>query len=288
VLIVIAIVAILLGMLLPAVQAAREASRKTACRNHLRQLATATLSYESQQRMLPPGALVAPQEAQQGVSWRTLILPHMEEVALFEQIAVQSNGLPLNRAAGRYVSGVFQCPSSAMVSQPTEIPPASYDAVAGAGIDAKDVRDLDDQFCGDVYIDGLYYPDSRTRLGDITDGTSHTYAMGERKYDLFNWLDGVIWYTAQNVEMCVNASKNVRYPLNADPAKFGYSISDRDAPAGAPKTMVRNDLFFGSAHPGGAFLAMADGSVDFVSDDIDFLVYKDMASKAGSEVIGKR
>jgi hypothetical protein len=169
-----------------------------------------------------------------------------------------------------------------------EIPPSSYDAVSGAGVDGNDVRDLDDQFCGDVYVDGLYYPDSRTRLDDITDGTSHTYALGERQYDLFNWLDGVIWYTAQDVEMCVSSSKNVRYPLNADPAKFGYSISDRDAPAGAPKTMVRNDLFFGSAHPGGAFLAMADGSVDFVSDDIDFLIYKDMASKAGSEVVGKK
>jgi hypothetical protein len=88
--------------------------------------------------------------------------------------------------------------------------------------------------------------------------------------------------------MCANASKNVRYPLNADPEKFGYSISDRDAPAGAPKTIVRNDLFFGSVHADGAFLAMADGSVEFISDAIDFLLYKDMASKSGSEVISTK
>jgi hypothetical protein len=183
---------------------------------------------------------------------------------------------------------VIRCPSSPLAIQPAEIPPSSYDAVSGAGANPDEVRDLDDQFCGDIYVDGLYYPESRTRIGDITDGTSHTFALGERQYDLYNWLDGAIWYSAPDIEMCANASKNVRYPLNADPEKFGYSISDRDAPAGAPKTIVRNDLFFGSAHAGGAFLAMADGSVEFISDAIDFLAYKDMASKAGSEVIGTK
>jgi prepilin-type processing-associated H-X9-DG protein len=76
----------------------------------------------------------------------------------------------------------------------------------------------------------------------------------------------------------------VRYPINADPATFGYSLADLDAPTGAAKTMLRNDLFFGSAHPGGAQFAFVDGSVRFLSDAIDFVLYKDMASKAGDEV----
>jgi prepilin-type processing-associated H-X9-DG protein len=149
-----------------------------------------------------------------------------------------------------------------------------------------EIRDLDDQFCGDIYLDGIYYPDSRTRIKQITDGTSHTLALGERKYVLYNWLDGAVWHVDKDVEMCAYASKNVRYPLNADPAKFGYAISDRDAPAGAPKTMLRNDLFFGSNHPGGAYFAFADGSVSFLHDDIDFLIYTGMASKSGGETSG--
>ena len=285
---VVAIVAVLLGLLLPAVQAAREASRRSACSNHLRQLVTATLNYESQHRVLPAGALVHSQDAQQGVSWRVLILPHMEEKALFQKIDVQRNGGAANRAAGASENLVFQCPSARTAPSPSEIPHANYDAVSGAGSDADEIRDLDDQFCGDIYQDGIYYPGSRTQIDQIIDGTSHTFAIGERRYDIYNWLDGVVWYGSQDVEMCAYASKNVKYPLNADPEKFGYSISDRDAPAGAAKTMLRNDLFFGSAHPDGAYLACADGSVDFVSDAIDFLVYKNLASKSGNEVENSR
>jgi prepilin-type N-terminal cleavage/methylation domain-containing protein len=284
VLVVVAIIAVLLGLLLPAIQAAREASRRSACSNRLRQLVVATLNYESQQRVLPAGALVVDQEAQQGVSWRVLILPYLEEDALYRQIDPQPAGLPVNRAAGQYVGPLFQCPSSATPVRPGEIPVANYDAVSGAGANAGDIRDLDDQFCGDIYTDGIYYPGSRTNTKDITDGTSHTLALGERSYDLFNWLDGVNWIGAPDVEMCAYATKNVRYPINAGHAEFGYSISDRDAPTGATKSIVRNDLFFGSGHSGGAFMAIADGSVEFVDEAIDFLVYKDLASKAGTEV----
>jgi prepilin-type N-terminal cleavage/methylation domain-containing protein len=288
VLVVIAIVAILLGLLLPAIQAAREASRRSACSNHLRQLVAGALNYESQQRMLPAGAMIVPQESQQGVSWRVLILPYTEEAALYQRIGVQPNGLPANRSAGQYASPLFQCPSSVIVVKPAEIPMSNYEAVSGAGSHSDDIRDLDDQFCGDIYLDGIFYPGSRTRIDDITDGTSHTLAIGERTYDLYNWLDGVSWIGAPDAEMCAYATKNVRYPLNASPSEFGYSVSDRDAPAGAAKTIVRNDLFFGSAHPGGAFMATADGSVDFIDNAIDFLVYKDLASKAGNEVPSKR
>jgi prepilin-type N-terminal cleavage/methylation domain-containing protein/prepilin-type processing-associated H-X9-DG protein len=283
-LVVIAIIALLIGLLLPAIQSAREASRRRACSNHLRQQVTATLTFESQNRALPAGAMVIAQESRPGVCWRTLILPHLEESSLYQNLDVQPSGGATNREAAKYMSPVFRCPS-ARSEQYSEIPYSNYDAVSGAGAKATEIRDLDDQFCGDIYLDGIYYPGSRTRIKQISDGTSHTLALGERKYDLYNWLDGVVWYTAPDIEMCAYATKNMRYPLNADPAKFGYSVSDTNAPAGAPKTIVRNDLFFGSDHPGGAFMAFADGSVDFISDEIDFLAYKDMASKSGNEVV---
>jgi prepilin-type N-terminal cleavage/methylation domain-containing protein len=286
VLVVVAIVAVLLGLLLPALQAAREASRRSACANNLRQLALATLNYESQHRVLPAGALIYTQEAQPGVSWRALILPFIEEATLLAKIDVQTDGWAAHREAARYISPVFQCPSAPAELHPSDFPYSHYEAVSGAGANPNEIRVLEDQFCGDIYLDGIYYPGSHTRIKHITDGTSQTFALGERKYDPYNWLDGVIWRGGQDVEMCAYATKNVRYPINADPAKFGYSVSDRDAPPTATRTMVRNDLFFGSAHTGGAFFALADGSVNFVSDTIDFLVYKSMASKAGNEASG--
>jgi prepilin-type N-terminal cleavage/methylation domain-containing protein/prepilin-type processing-associated H-X9-DG protein len=285
VLIVVAIIALLLGLLLPAIQSAREASRRSTCSNHLRQQVIATQNYESQHRVLPPGAIVVPQEVRPGLCWRVVILSHMEDAALYQKLDVQPNGTVANRVAARYVPAVFQCPSGRNNEKYSDYPLSNYDAVSGAGSNAAEIRDLDDQFCGDIYLDGIYYPGSRTRFKHITDGTSHTVALGERKYDLYTWLDGVNWYSAPDVEMCAYATKNMRYPLNADAAEFGYSVSDTDAPAGAVKNIVRNDLFFGSAHPGGALFAFADGSVDFIRDEIDFLIYKGMATKAGQEIV---
>src|SRR5262245_4464571 len=184
VLVVVAIVAVLLGLLLPALQAAREASRRSSCSNHLRQLVLATLNYESRQRVLPAGALVAADADQLGVSWRTLVLPQIEETALLQKLDVQPNGAAAgtaaNRPAAEFISPVFQCPSAPAELHPSKYPYSYYDAFSGSGSNTAEVRDLDDQFCGDIYLDGIYYPGSRTRIDQITDGTSHTFALGER------------------------------------------------------------------------------------------------------------
>ena len=84
--------------------------------------------------------------------------------------------------------------------------------------------------------------------------------------------------------MCVAAAKNITFPVNADPAAFGYEIYDDDAPADAKKEIHFNDLYFGSEHPGGAQFALADGSVQFIDDDVDFTVYQAMATRSGDEI----
>ncbi len=140
--------------------------------------------------------------------------------------------------------------------------------------------------CGDVSTDGMLFPQSRTRIKDIVDGTSHTLAIGERTYMLFDWMTGATWQgEPTKSKICMGKSTtNVRYPINADVSRYGYYVADADAPAGSSATILLNDLFFGSNHPGGAQFCFADSSVRFLPDTIDFTAFQDMATIAGSEI----
>ncbi len=283
-LVVITIISVLIGLLLPAVQAAREASRQAQCRNHLREQMTAVLNYEAQQGTLPSGARIHDKEYQTSFSYRVAILPYIEEQSLWEQLDPTTEGGINYRTAGKRSPTAFLCPSAAFEADSTGYPPAHYGAVSGSGQRAEQRWDLDDTFCGDVYVDGVFYPNSAVRLGQITDGTSHTLALGERAYLLSDWMLGATWLDAPDEYLCVSSSKNIRYPINASHTEFGYSKSDRAAPEGANLNIVSNDLFFGSLHPGGAHFAMVDGSVHYYQESIDFILFEDLASRDGGEI----
>ena len=94
---------------------------------------------------------------------------------------------------------------------------------------------------------------------------------------------GAAWLGTPPLLICTGASSNVRYPINADLQQFGYYVADPNAPTGAAKTMVLNDLFFGSFHNGGANFCLADGSVHMVQDNIDFTVFEDLSTINGGE-----
>ena len=87
-------------------------------------------------------------------------------------------------------------------------------------------------------------------------------------------------------QVCTNANKQVRFPINADHDRWGYYRGDNAAPAGSMKTMLLNNLPFGSLHPGGANFCLVDASVHFLSDDLDFTVFEDFATTAGAEING--
>ena len=95
----ITIIGILLGLLLPAMQAAREASRRSQCTNNLRQLGIAIQNYHGQFKRFPPGAHMHKQEQQNSISWRVMILPFMEETTLYDQIRPKTDGGATNWAA---------------------------------------------------------------------------------------------------------------------------------------------------------------------------------------------
>jgi len=82
-----------------------------------------------------------------------------------------------------------------------------------------------------------------------------------------------------------NYNKNVTWPINSDPDQIGYYVYSQIAPPGAQKSVLFNDLHYGSRHPGGAQFLLGDGSVHFLSETMDFTTFQDMATIAGGEVI---
>jgi prepilin-type N-terminal cleavage/methylation domain-containing protein len=280
-LVVVAIVSLLIGLLLPAVQAARESSRRSQCTSHLRQQMLAALNFESRHNQLPPGSREHRRQKQEGVGWRVLVLPFLEET---------SAGVSPDDEGGfsgdkRMVPpSVFICPSADRPRPDgATFTPSDYEGVAGAGQTEESRRDLEDNNCGDVYIDGVFYPESHTRIAEITDGTTHTLAIGERVYILHVWTDGAIWIRSPSKELCMRSTRNIRWPLAANRDQFGYFVDDRDAPADAARTMLLNDLEFDSNHSSGVPFALADGSVHMIDKSIDLSVLRELASRNGQE-----
>lgn len=288
-LVVITIIGILVALLLPAVQAAREAARRSNCTNNLKQLGLAIQNYHGQQRNFPPGSRLHEIERRVGLSWRVLILPHLELNNIYEDINPLRNGGGENASAQDLRINVFLCPSADPPVDALNTAVASnYAGVSGANDNndsdySKNVMDLEDISCGDIDINGVFFPESNTRISQITDGTSNTLAIGERLYIFRDWLSGSTWRGSPPTKICTGASKNIRYPINADPAKFGYYKFDFDASADQ-RTMPLNKLQFASEHSGGANFSYADGSVHFLTDSIDFTEFENLATIAGGEV----
>ncbi|MEO1497217.1 MAG: DUF1559 domain-containing protein [Planctomycetota bacterium] len=161
-----------------------------------------------------------------------------------------------------------------------------YDCVGG-------VSPSNDHGTNYVNFDGILWPESQVSMGQISDGTSKTFLVGERIYQLRVWSQGVITVNTVPPEAIPAASsvwscKNVtpRVPINADLDRVGYYwIDDPDdpAPAGGSTSLRENNLPFGSNHPGGVVFAYADGSVHFIADDIDDSLYISFGTRAGGD-----
>ena len=283
-LVVIAIIGVLVALLLPAVQSAREAARRNACKNQLKQQSTALHGFHAQRRRFPEGGRVHDLDCETGTSWRVAILPFVEEQLLYDRIDPVPTGGANNWAPQGEMPALFQCPSTdPQPGGPLALQMANYWGVAGAARDDQGL-DLEDFACGDLDSNGVLFPDSRTSVAKIEDGTSHTLAIGERTYTFRAWMSGATRCDVADM-LCAEAANQIRYPINADLDRWGYFVGDSPLPPGGTWSMLLNNLPFGSLHPGGAHFAMADGSVHFLPDDIDFTVFEDLATIAGGEVI---
>lgn len=294
-LVVIAIIGILIAMLLPAVQAAREAARRMSCTNNLKQMGMAMHNYASAYNsMFPPGAGVGGSTNIPGYAHGLFskMLPYIEEEVLTRSFDPAQSTLHPNNKQARYTPiNVYVCPS---YPGPSVIPETSsgpewtkgaittYQGTNGyVRIDVPPPYDSDRITCT-IYGD---YPETRglfsygwkfaRRFRDISDGTSNTLAMGEfvqkdsspgadgQNYDYSDWPGNCRpWIFGGDYNQGNYAAKVVE--KNGINAKVG-----RDAAGGRVRY---NHLPFGSSHPSGAGFLVADGSVCFISDEVEIEV----------------
>ena len=123
------------------------------------------------------------------------------------------------------------------MQDPGALTASFYAGVSGAPRGDTQI-DLEDMVCGDIDVNGLLYPGSRTRFSMISDGSSNTLMLGERTYVFRTWMSGAtrVGKPPQPPKrICTGATKNVVYPINADHAQFGYHVADRSAPPEAKK-----------------------------------------------------
>ena len=269
-LVVIAIIAVLIALLLPAVQQAREAARRSQCRNNLKQIGLALHNYHESFGTFPPGNVHAIVDTtfdtagKAGYGWGAFILPQLEQGALFNQLGVNNKELHnlLKTAALRPLTqisvNVFRCPTDTAPTLndqkiftnnaygDTAAATASYAGVHGTRWSwASDwLLNKEDPFC-------MFWPDSKVRIVDITDGTSNTFMVGERNWD----FNSAIWIGVRNYQG--NGENGLRQ--NQGIANWKINLPGTNAPRA-----------FHSGHVGGAHFLFADGRVQFISESIHF------------------
>jgi prepilin-type N-terminal cleavage/methylation domain-containing protein/prepilin-type processing-associated H-X9-DG protein len=276
-LVVIAIIAVLIALLLPAVQSAREAARRSQCVNNLKQLGLAALNYESANSTLPPGGFTRP-AAWPGSTWNfgafPSILPYMEQPAVFNAVNFDWN---VFAGANVTIAGIgistLWCPSDASVWSmlPADLakypgaPPgnwnqaySSYGGIVGAWSLRLNV-DNTTFALRRANQNGVIYAHSSTRLAEISDGTSNTMMFGEHLHGVFD-AAGQAQYHAWNSGFWTDTMIDGYYPINASHKLL--KLSD-------PTSRDYIAMSLESDHPGGANVALCDGSVRFLKDSID-------------------
>ena len=302
-LVVIAIIGILIALLLPAVQAAREAARRMTCTNNLKQISVGVLNYESAHGHFPPGATIdtflPARCACRGTPFYVTILPYLEQQALDEMYfgADLTDGWSTawfdNRDLRRIPMPLYICPSESrwasvmhnFSGEQVDVGPMRrhYFGVTGG---KKAVAWIQ---WGWVYIDGVMYANSLTKFGDVSDGTSTTMLAGESVHSHpHGWGSGYGNFKVGGPTLWADGGgADPRDPVKSQ--SMGRSLTSTELPLGMdllrtygtmrPRDV--NNIPFGSVHPGGAHFAYCDGHVSFMATVINFDVYQDLSDRAG-------
>ncbi len=297
-LVVITIIGILIALLLPAVQAAREAARRLQCTNNLKQLSLALHNYHVAHHMFPIGQFTRIDEHDWlRQSWFYAVLPFVEQQALADTYQKHVTGprtgsfsythLPDKKAI---VSG-FMCPSDS--ANPKFDNGSSMDNQQGFHgnyvLNGGNTFFNEGGVANSTRLNGLFMVQNTVRIDDIRDGTSNTLLGSE----LILVPDGPVG--SNHVEDIRGRYHNVRhagalfstrYPPNtSEPDRFNYCLSVNTR---APCTYSGTNVIVSarSYHSGGVTASMADASVRFISESIDATVFRDLGTRAGGEVVG--
>jgi prepilin-type N-terminal cleavage/methylation domain-containing protein/prepilin-type processing-associated H-X9-DG protein len=255
-LVVIAIISLLVGLLLPAVQATRATARRAASANNMLQLDLALQNYESSFEVLPPGVVNAsspisltPSGYHQ--SWLVQILPFVDQRAAYNHVNFQFGVYETaNRTVRGHIVSIYLCPADPSPWEESGIALNSY-----AGVYHHIEAPIDDR------NSGVLFQNSAIRLDEIEDGASNTLLLGEkvRTADL-GWMSGTS-----------SSLRNTGWPIN------------QRAPGApqAPPTVGG----FSSHHPGGSHFGFGDGSVRFLKDSISPQLLQRLARRDDGELV---
>jgi prepilin-type N-terminal cleavage/methylation domain-containing protein/prepilin-type processing-associated H-X9-DG protein len=288
-LVVIGIIAVLIGLLLPAVQKVREAANRTSCQNNLHQVGVALHNYHDSQGSFPAGYLCPqpqadPDYTSPGWGWAALLLPYIEQGNLVANVNFSSPTPPIEDksylALRTTIIKLYTCPadrstgvftiydknSSALAQAATN----SYAACHGVGIDLDE--ELDD-------FNGIFSRNSRVRFADVTDGTSSTIAIGERGafFTQTPWVGAVSFGTTRNTPGAPVNNGNV---VEDAPTQVlaHIDVETINDPRGDPE-----DFF--SPHTGVATFLFADGSVHSLTTGVSLQILQALATRDGGEVV---
>ncbi len=280
-LVVIAIIGILVALLLPAVQMAREAARRMSCSNNLKQVGLALHNYHDAHRRLPPGWVGtdpatrrALATGEPGWGWASMILPYLEQENVSDNLIVFERSLldPVHRAAREQVLPVYKCPSDAgdllvfdlgreddPATTLVRLAAANYVGVFGT----SELHDCESVPLGvECRGNGIFAHNSKTRFADIDDGLSNTFMVGERssRYGYSTWVGAA----SEGDEALARI----------------LGVADH-----APNSAQAHLDDFSSQHPQGAHFLMADGSVQMIVESMDLAEYRALATRQGNEIL---
>jgi prepilin-type N-terminal cleavage/methylation domain-containing protein len=274
-LVVIAIIGILVALLLPAVQQAREAARRVTCKSRLKQIGMAIHNYESAFQRLPPGYVTSQRlnpfndwcrtgPTRNGAPWSVLILPNLDEGNRYQQFVFEEDFTPGGNNAGSSLNhgqwvlplSKFQCPSDP--NSQSSRNNSNYLGVQGGGPEADCVGGAVGRL---FYRNGLLFHNSSARFRDIRDGSSNVFLVGESRYQGTN----MGWASTAKLDF-------FGLPFTIAAANEPINSAPYD-----PTGWENVSRLFGSEHTGGCHFCLADGSVHFVSENININVYQRLA-----------
>jgi type II secretory pathway pseudopilin PulG len=274
-----AVIAVLTAILLPAVQHAREAARRTQCQNNLKQISLAMHEYHDKYRTFPSGWIGVSNKqhdvnGKSGLGWGAMILDGLEQVNVWDQINRSAAAANATRGS---IMPVFRCPSfSPPTSLQIELEPPKVNPDLPVMVSISnyvgcfgntDLHECEDDAPGTQCIgNGILYHNSSVRIPSIKDGTTTTILISERKSDETKtpkWLS--TWIGAA--------------PGGQEAIARILGVTDHQ-----PNNSVHFEDF-SSAHGDGIFIGLADGSVKYIADAINPEVYKGLGSMKGKEVI---
>lgn len=310
-LVVIAIIGVLVGLLLPAVQAAREAGRRMQCANNLKQLGLAVQNYESAFKAIPPAGLLQVGQPFNSPSVHSRLLPFLEQSAAYQQLDFNL-GFNVQPIICAQRIPVFLCPSEPR-SEPKVSPTITHQPVSyGVNIGTWLVFDPNNNQCGD----GSFGINARFRFSNIVDGLSNTLLFSEVKtyqpalkdggnptgyqvpppndptqmaafggtftmdWSHTEWISGMVLQSGFTTAF----SPNTLVPFDS-----GGKIYDIDFTASRLGTSTTRQTYVvvtsRSHHTGGVNVVLSDGSVHFKSNSIDRANWRAMGTRAGGEVV---